>query len=236
MTRRTGHQAFADVFAALVHEDQVGDILTQLVRDCAELLDADAVAILVRNGDRELTLLAATSHRAAELEMLQAQELRGPCVEVLETQTRTAATGHREMAARWGSVGRSIGAAGFEEVESYPMTWRGRTLGGLNVFRSRPLPSDHDLVLAQSFADIATIALIQTYDLSGEQIQARVYEALSARTLVEQAKGVLMHNERLNAEEAHSRLEQIARAQNLSLSRAARRLIASTAGTRPTAR
>ncbi len=69
--------------AALVHEDQAGDILTQPGRDCAELLDADAVAILVRNGDRELTLLAATSHRAAELEMLQAQELRGPCVEVL---------------------------------------------------------------------------------------------------------------------------------------------------------
>src|SRR3954447_18461970 len=133
-TQPTTAEAFADAAAALVAEPDVADVLHHLVTDCAHLLDADAVAILARDAHGELSLLSATSHRVAELEMLQAQRTEGPCIDVLDTNEALSLSGSEELRTRWPHVGRAIADAGYTNVESFPMRWRGMALGGLNVF------------------------------------------------------------------------------------------------------
>lgn len=183
--------ALTDAVAALVGEPDVADIIHHLLTDCAAVMGAEAVAILARDSAGELSLLGATSHRATELELLQMQRSTGPCIEVIESNEALSVTGVDHLTQRWHEVGQAIGAAGFESVEAFPLRWRGTALGGLNVFRSAPRTEPYDAAIGQAFADIATLAVIYSMPISTEQAAARLHDALSARELVEQAKGAI---------------------------------------------
>jgi hypothetical protein len=135
MTGMTTARAVAETVAAMVRQYDTGDVLDDLVHNCAELYPAAAVAVLVSDGRRGLELLSASSHRAEELEVLQVQQDRGPCIDAMGSADVVSATGD-EMEARWGSVGQAITAAGYSGVHAYPMHWRSRPLGGLNIFLS----------------------------------------------------------------------------------------------------
>lgn len=68
MTARTPEQVLAAAASTLVGGHDVTDALAHLVLDCADVIDAGAVALLVRADDGKLELLAATSHRMGEPE------------------------------------------------------------------------------------------------------------------------------------------------------------------------
>jgi hypothetical protein len=225
MTRRTSAQAFADVAAAMVDDVHVGDILARLLADCAEVVDARAVAILVTDRRDRLALLSSTSAVAADLEMLQVQDEEGPCVEAVRTGEIVSANSP-DMVGRWGKVGATIVAAGFASVEAYPLRWRGRALGGLNVFRESPHERSLEVdALTQAFSDVATIALLHSTDLTSHQVTARVHEAVVARSTIEQAKGVLRELEGVDLETAARRLREMAAAEDTSLREAALRVL-----------
>jgi GAF domain-containing protein len=222
---RTSTQAFADAAAAMTEDGHVGDILARLLADCAEVLGADAVAILVTDRRERLTLLSSTSSVAADLEMLQAQDEQGPCVDAVRTGEVVVARSPADLARRWGHVGEAIADAGFAAVTAHPMRWRGRVLGGLNVFRTSPDVHEEDRALVRAFADVATIVLVHSSDLPTEQVTSRVHEAVVARSVIEQAKGVLSELEDLDMEGAAHRLGQLSRSEGLSLTETARRVL-----------
>jgi hypothetical protein len=193
-----------------------------LVKDCVEVTGADAVAILVLDEHEQLGLLASSSVAATHLELLQAQDTQGPCVDVISSGRQQSASGTEEMMRRWNKVGAAISEAGFTSVEAYPMSWRGRVLGGLNVFRRNPRP-DEDVtdVVCQALADVATIVLLHSADIPADEITDRVHRATAARDLIEQAKGVLSQLHTLDMERAAVRLEEIAEAEETTLTAAA---------------
>ena len=64
------------------------------------------------------------------------------------------------MIRRWGDVEAAIVDAGFGAVDACPMIWRGRVLGGLNVFRGHePVAADGRGAVCQAFADVAPVVL-----------------------------------------------------------------------------
>jgi hypothetical protein len=191
-------EAFADTVSALVGEPDVTDVLAHLVADCASVTGAESVAILARDSTGELSLLAATSHRVTELEILQIQRSNGPCVDVIETNEALAVSGVTEIIARWHRVGQAIVDAGYDSVQAFPLRWRGTVLGGLNLFGTRAGETAADAQIAQAFADIATLAVIYSMPISAEQAATRLHEALNARELVEQAKGVISYVENVD--------------------------------------
>lgn len=94
--------------------------------------------------------------------MLQAQREQGPCVDVLRTREPILATGD-QLEQRWGEVGSAIRDAGFTTVHSYPMRWRGQTLGSLSAFTTEVgAPSTDAAALGQLFADLVTPVVVQT--------------------------------------------------------------------------
>ena len=192
--RATASGALAAAVSGLVSDRGVADVLTQLVLDATTVLDAQSVAVLVTVEEDDLVLLNASSHEAGQIELLQAQSWSGPCVDVISSGRRISVAGEDDLIARWGAVGRAMVEAGHGGVDAYPMSWRGRVLGGLNVFRGGngvARSVSHDV--GQAFADVATLLLVHDADVPVEQIRAHVYEAVQARSLVEQAKGVLAH-------------------------------------------
>lgn len=219
---RTTADAFGDAAAAMVSEHNVTDVLARLLADCAGLVAAEAVAILVLEQDDQLSMLSSSSHRASELELMQIQSHSGPCVDSIRTGEHVTATGAIALEQRWDDVGRAIVESGFTRVDAYPMRWRGRTLGGLNIFRKASTEIDHELeTLSQAFADVATLVVVQSTEIPSDQIAARVHEAIMARAQVEQAKGVLSYLRGIDMAEAYEELRQLAVASGRTLTETA---------------
>jgi GAF domain-containing protein len=218
--------ALAQMLGALVREHETADLLAELVQDCAALLPADAAAVLVTDGDRGLELLSATSHRAGELEVYQAQHGNGPCVDTLRTGAPVVAIGSDEITGRWPDVGRVIVDSGFRAVHAFPMVWHGKPLGGLNVFSEEPVPlGTVPRQLAQNFADVATLALAQPGVLEDDELGERISAALEGRVVIEQAKGVLAHLLGVDSASAYDHLLRRAVDTGSTLSATAREVI-----------
>lgn len=203
-------------------EVDVPHVLGILVNDAAEALGAASAAVLAPRGGT-LTLLTATSHRAAELEMLQAQRDVGPCVESIERSEVVAASGADVLVARWPEVGPAIVAAGFTAVESVPVRWRGRAIAGLNLFyrRSREADAQGAPGLLRAYAAAVALALLSDVPTPPEEVDARISSVVGARVVVERAKGVIAEREGVSMEVAYRRLLEIAEATASTLTRVA---------------
>lgn len=215
---RQSERAFAAAVSGMVNALPVSDILAGLVRDCAEAVGAQAVAILVLDGHDDLGLAASDSASATRLELLQSLDATGPCVDVLDSGVPQSAVGGAEMVERWGQVGEAIGSEGFGSVDAFPLRWHGQVLGGLNVFRSAPRPLLRtDSLTCQAFADVATVVLLHAVSVPADELTARVHRATSARQVVEQAKGVLSELHGMSIDRATRHLEEMAADQEMAV-------------------
>jgi transcriptional regulator with GAF, ATPase, and Fis domain len=227
MTARNATQAFADAASALTGGSDVTDVLARLVRDSAEVLAAQAVGLLILDGHGGLELLSCTSHRVAELEMFQIQQDSGPCVEAIRTTEAISDEGRDRILARWPQTGPAILGAGYQSVQAYPLRWHGHTLGAMNIFRAEPyVRKEDDQLLGQAFADIAALVIIQSTDLTSAQVSGRLGRVLASRAVIEQAKGVLSYNRKLDLAAAYDLLRDIAAENRSTLSATAANIVA----------
>jgi GAF domain-containing protein len=218
MTARTAAQALADAASALTGDDDVTDMLARLLDDARGVLGAQAVGLLLLTQGGDLELLSATSHRAAELEIFQIQHDSGPCVDAIRTGEPLFVGGASEILGRWPETGPAIVAAGYSAVHAYPLRWHGRVLGAMNVFRDdTSLPEAGEGNAGQAFANIATIVIVQPASLTERQVTDRVQLALEARTVIEQAKGVLAYTRGLDMSAAYDLLRALAADRRASL-------------------
>jgi GAF domain-containing protein len=211
MTPRTPADTLALTTAALLHDHDVTDLLYRIVRDSARFTGSDAAGLLVRTPSGALELLSATSHAAVELELYQAQVDEGPCVDLLRLGMPVSAVGADVIQRRWPTVGPAIVRAGFTAVHAYPLHWRDGVLGGINLFRNRAQHDDAEqAATARSFADMAALVLVQPERLEQDDVAARLAHALDGRVVIEQAKGVLAHQQGVDMESAYTVLVELA--------------------------
>ena len=107
------------------------------------------------------------------------------------------------------------------------MRLRSRTIGALNLFGHETGPlSSEDAAIAQAFADVATITLLQERAArENALINEQLKRALNSRILIEQAKGVIAHTSSVDMNEAFALLRGYARAHNQTLYDTAERII-----------
>ena len=226
MSTKTAAQAFADATSAIVDGRDILDIVHHLLRDCASLVDADAVGVMVTTGSGQMELLAATSHRVAELELFQAQHDHGPCLDAVRYGEQVAARSAEEIRTRWPQVGPTIVGSGYAAVYAFPMRWHGRVVGGLNVFKAG---ADDDevtsLLLGQAFADVTTVVVVQSAEGSADDLNARVRKVVGARASIERAKGVLAYQHNVDLAEAYERLLNESRDNGPTLTDAAEEIV-----------
>lgn len=216
----------AAAVAGVVAHPDVADTLDHLLTDSARLLRASALGLLVRaRSGAPLELLAATSHRVAELELFQRQEDEGPCVEVLETGSVVGVSGQDELRARWGPVGPAIVAAGYHGVQAFPLRWRGLVLGGLNVFY--PTPVMGDVGTGQVLADLAAVVVVGSSSGGPAGMERGLQQALAGRVVVEQAKGVLSYQHDVDVDVAFEVLRRQAEAAGTTLTATAEHVVTS---------
>jgi hypothetical protein len=209
-TRAT--RALAVAAAAMVDEHDVIGTLTELLRGGADALGAAAAGLVVREDeDGRLEFLTATSHRVEELELYQLQVDTGPCLDCVRTDDHVFANRLEEVGSRWPELEVPFRRAGFVGVHAAPLHWHGRAVGALNLFWADDGElGEEGARLAQAFADVATMAIVNSGFVPVTQVLQRTRAALRGRAVIEQAKGVLAYQERLDMAEAFDRLLEMA--------------------------
>jgi transcriptional regulator with GAF, ATPase, and Fis domain len=182
--------ALAHASAALVNTPDVAGILATLLTSSTGVLRMDAGGILVEDGD-QLELLAASSHAAWELELHQSQLDEGPCVDAHASGRGVSAHGS-DLVSRWPRFGQTMLDAGFVSTVASPLRWHGQTIGAMGLFgRTDLVVTPEEATVAQAFADLATLLIVQTEKVDLDTVKGRVRDVLTSRILIEQAKGVL---------------------------------------------
>ena len=219
---------FVQLADTLVDDFDVVDLLTVVSDRCVEILDVAATGLMLAGPDRELRVMASSSEAMRLLELFEIQTAEGPCLDAFNT-------GHpvenHDLAAEgqpWPRFAREARAAGFASVSALPMKLRGSVIGALNLFRREPgALADDDIAIAQAFADVATIAILQhRVTTDAQTLNEQLTFALNSRVIIEQAKGVLAERLDVAMPVAFGRLRTHARRNNLRLSELAAAVVA----------
>lgn len=229
----TAANALAAAAASLVRDHDMVGTLSQLCGDSADVMGATAVGIMLSDGDGPLEMMAASNHRATDIELYEIQADQGPCIEAARTGVTVVADSADEIIARWPAFGPRAVAAGFLAAAACPLRWHGEVIGAINVFlpRARSLSDDEQRVM-QAFADVAAIAIIHAGLPPVRDLARITRRALAARTVIEQAKGVIAAQTGLDMAASFDQLRAVAGQQGQLLETFARNLVNSTS--RPT--
>lgn len=221
-------QAFTRALASLVRDYDTADVLADLLDDAQMVLNAAAVGLLIRTEGGGLEVLTATSHHAAELELYQAQQHEGPSVDAIDAVAPVHVTSTAAITRRWPTAGPAIVDAGYVSVHAFPLRWHDVPMGALNVFyradQGCPFSDQYGgqcSPVGQAFADIAALVLVQPQKMDAVQLRDRTAQALTGRTVVEQAKGVIAFQQGLPIDTAYTTLRNRAASDGVSLTAAA---------------
>ena len=203
----------------LVDDFDVIDLLTRLADRCVEVLDVQAAGIMLAAPDGPLRVMASSSEAMRVLELFEIQAQEGPCLDSHRTGVAVVEEDLAAAGGRWPRFGAEALAAGFHAVHAVPMRLRGSVIGALNLFRDAAgTMGPADLEVAQAFADVATIGLLQHRAASEAQVtNEQLTHALNSRVVLEQAKGMVAERLDLDMEASFAALRGHARNNNLRL-------------------
>jgi len=213
--------------ATLVTDHDVVGSTTALLHGCADCVGAKAAGIILAVPDSgRLEFLASTDHGSQHLELYQVQVDEGPGIDCTSTGQAITISGLTQIADRWPTLPGAFAAAGFDGVHAAPMIWQGQTLGAVNLFFGEgDRPGGETSVVAQAFADIACLVVIQTAPQTPTQVAAKTRAALDERAVIERAKGVIAYTRRIPMDAAFDHLVSLARERRQLLTTAAAAII-----------
>jgi hypothetical protein len=226
-------ETFVELADTLVDDFDVIDFLHLLVDRCVELLDVDAVGLLLADQHGQLQLIASSDEHVRLLELFQLQNEQGPCLDAFASGENVSNTDLAAAAGRWSRFAPAAIEAGFAAVDALPMRLRTDVIGALNLFRTQAGPmSDLALHTARAMVDVATIGLLQERSIRQQEILTeQLQTALNSRVVIEQAKGLVAERLGVDMEGAFAALRGYARGHNLKLGDVSRAVIVGTLGT-----
>lgn len=219
--------AFVRMADTLVADYDVFDLLHTVVDEAAGVLDAAAAGLLLVDPAGTLQVMASTSAESEVVEELQVQSGTGPCVDCYRTGTLLTIDDIAEQAARWPAFQSAALAEGFRSLHAVPMRLRSRIIGSLNLYgHGIGALTAEDAAIAQAFADMATIALLQERAAKESAlINDQLQQALNSRIQIEQAKGMIAHTSNVDMNAAFALLRGYARSHNQSVFETAGKII-----------
>src|SRR5688500_15657987 len=208
-----------DLADTLVDNFDVVELLTLLADRCVEVLDVSAAGLMLASPSGDLRVMASSSEAMRVLELFEVQAQEGPCLDCFSTGEPVLNQHLSGTTAQWPRFTTEAVAAGFDTVHALPMRLRAMTIGAINLFREDEGDlTEADTVVAQAFADVATIAILQhRAAMEAQVVKEQLNHALNSRIAIEQAKGMLAERTGVDMERAFAMLRRYARNNNLRL-------------------
>jgi GAF domain-containing protein len=186
--------------------------LQQVADSAKQLFAADGAGLMLVDADGELRWASASDQTAQSLEDGQERLAQGPCAVAFSQRLPTAIRDIRTDP-EWAEFTQVLLGEGICAALSVPVELDGGVIGTLDIYATEARDWDPSEVAAlQAYAGLvasllSAAATAQVKGRLADQLQA----ALEHRWLIEQAKGVLMGRERLDAQTAFERLRGAAR-------------------------
>src|SRR5215216_6563736 len=186
--------------------------LQQVTDGAKQLFRADGAGLMLVDAEGALRWASASDQTAQSVEDGQERLAQGPCA-VAFSQRLPAAIRDLRTEPHWQEFTQVLAGEGICAALSVPVELDGGVIGTLDVYATRARDWDPSEVAAlQAYAGLVAslLSAAVTAQVKGrlaDQLQA----ALEHRWLIEQAKGVLMGREHLDAQTAFERLRGAAR-------------------------
>ncbi|MEV0243399.1 GAF and ANTAR domain-containing protein [Streptomyces sp. NPDC050674] len=202
---------------AMVRSNGLDTLLRDLTdRAVQEVPGAVACSITVRRAGRLLTL-AGSDGMPSGLDLRQYENGSGPCVDAAETGEEQYAP---DLAAesRWPSYTEYALSTGVRCVLAVPVAVEGENGAAINFYGERAEELGTGREAARAFAARAGDAIAMAVRIeSRRQSAADVRTALLSRSVIDQAIGILMARERIDARNALERLRRVSQDRNVKL-------------------
>jgi GAF domain-containing protein len=200
---------FAEVIARLhrLHNADSNEVTLTKLADLAVLaVDGCDISGVMLNTDGRLTTDACTDDLVRDLDDAQYAVDDGPCVRALgqRESTRIDDTATDERWPEFTSAARNHQVLSSCSV---PLVVDGETLGVLNLYSRRAGAFRGSEAAAQEYGAHAALALSNANRLRASvELTSQLEQALASRAAIEQAKGILMAQMVITAEDAFDEL------------------------------
>jgi GAF domain-containing protein len=201
--------------------------LQQIADAAKQLFAADGAGLMLVDAEGQLRWASASDQTAQTIEDGQERLTQGPCA-VAFSQRLPAAIRDVRTEPEWAEFSHVLLGEGICAGLSVPVELDGGVIGTLDIYAAEPRDWDPSEVAAlQAYAGLVAslLSAAVTARVKGrlaDQLQA----ALEHRWLIEQAKGVVMGREHVDAQAAFERLRGAARSSTRRLADVAREVTA----------
>lgn len=207
--------------------DEVHTFLEEVAGLAASLVEPPASCGITTHYDGRAITAATSDPRASLIDEEQYGAGDGPCLTAMQTGdlVQVPDLAHED---RWPVFIEAAKEHGVRCILALPLVVRGERRGALNIYGfERPDDfNDDEIARARVFATQAATALALTLrHLEQDQHASQLEDALQSRSVIDQAIGVLMGQQKCNSEEAFALLRKHSQNNNRRLRDVARELI-----------
>lgn len=199
-------------------EDTLEETLTRVSELGIEAVEgADITGITLLDGDRPTTAVFSDP-TSPEIDSVQYATGKGPCLDASREQ-RVFRIDSTTDDPRWEEFCKAAAAKEIYSVLSCPLSVKGRGIGALNFYSRTPGAfTEDDEGLGSLFARQAAVALANASAYWGATALAeQLKEALTSRSVIDQAKGIIMGVQRCSADDAFDVLRRASQRENKKL-------------------
>ncbi|GAA1854430.1 GAF and ANTAR domain-containing protein [Microlunatus capsulatus] len=225
---------FREIQALLLSTRDVDDFLQDLAGLAAQAVPGLPLAcgVTMRLASRTLTV-ASSDARAERLDESQYQARSGPCLQALSTgqAVRCDDVEHEE---RWPDYTRHARGEGLRSSLSLPLVATGSTSGALNLYAFDRTAMAEDPEVRGRLELLATQASdslrFVTRQLEDTALISQLEQALSSRSVIDQAIGILIGRHHLSAADAFDLLRRRSQTSQTKLRAVAADLVEEASG------
>jgi GAF domain-containing protein len=211
------------------------EVLTEVTEIAAQgIPGAESTSITLIRADRGFTA-AHAGEMALAADELQYEHGYGPCLDAGRGNVVLRVDDMR-VEERWPDYARRVLATGVRSSLSIPLPYQGTSIGALNNYSAVPgaFATPESLDAALQVAEAIAVAVVNADAHARLTEQARnMRVAMDSRAVIEQAKGVLMAQRHVDADQAFDILREASQRYNRKLRDIATGIVASTQDQRP---
>jgi GAF domain-containing protein len=216
-----------DLIQLLASTESIDSFLHDLVTHAGKLTEHSCSITARTAADPHYYTVASTDHRTRQLDEQQYADDGGPCLEALRSGLPVVVTDMRTET-RWAPYPAQAAELGAASSMSYPLIVQGQSIGALNLYSFQPMSPDTGLQAraAQLAANAAGALAVAMRLAKHTEDAANLRIALTSRSTIDNAVGILMGQQQCTAEEAFDLLRRASQHRNVKLRELAAQIVA----------
>lgn len=216
----------AELAGLLLSTESFDDLLCAVAELAVQLVDGASTASITLAERGRVITVATADPRATRIDQHQYEQGTGPCLDALRSASVVHVADVRGER-RWSGFDAVMLSHGMRSALAVPLLVRDGAVGVLNLYASAPGGFDEpDRQLARALAAHAAVALtaaLRTYDQVSLTDNLRI--ALSSRSVIDQAIGIVMGRQQCSADQAFDVLRKVSQQRNTKLRHVATELV-----------